>query len=80
MKNKKIIIIGIVLLVVIASAIVGTIYFLGDRNGENNEEYNEIVQRFEGLEKIANEVNNAIEQTVTQVQAFINDNPSVRRQ
>ena len=79
MKNKKILIISIIVtILVIASAIVGFLYYQNMKK-DQEEQYNEAVKKYERIEKVATKVNEVIDKKLTSTQEFLNTNPDVRR-
>lgn len=79
MKNKKGLIIGgiIVVILIIAGVIGGYLYYKNMK--QNKEEYNDAVKKYERIEKISNQVNNKIDTELTKANEFIATNPDVRR-
>lgn len=81
MKNKKILIISIIVaiitVIVIACAIGGFLFYKISK--KNEKEYNEAIKRYERLEKVSEQVNDKIDKEILKVNEFIATNPDVRR-
>jgi len=77
MKNKKVLISVIIVLILVVAAGIGFAYFQIMQN--NEEEYNEVVERFEDVVRLAEQVNERINETLIYVQEFIDTDPNVRR-
>ena len=78
MKNKKILIISIV--AIILAIVCGVCAFLYYQNMNKNQEgYDEAVKKYERIENVAKEINNAIDKKITPTQDFIATKPDVRR-
>lgn len=79
MKNKKILIISIVVTILVVACAVGGFLYYQNMNKNQEEQYNEAVKKYERIEKIATQVNDIIDKKITSTQEFINTNPDVRR-
>lgn len=79
MKNKKILIISIVVTILAVACAVGGFLYYQNTKKDQEEQYNEAVKKYERIEKIANKVNDVIDKKLIPTQEFINTNPDVRR-
>ena len=79
MKNKKILIIGIVATILIVVCAIGGFLYYQNMKKNQEEQYNEAVKKYERIEKVATQVNDVIDKKLIPTQEFINTNPNVRR-
>ena len=79
MKNKKILIIGIVATILVIACAVGGFLYYQNMKKNQEEQYNEAVKKYERIEKVATQVNDVIDKKLIPTQEFINTNPNVRR-
>ena len=78
MKNKKFLIISIVVAIVIVTCAVGGYLYYQNMKKNQEEEYNEAVKKYERMVEIAEKVNTTIDEKVTPIKEFIATNPDVR--
>ncbi len=79
MKNKKVLIISIIaVILVIACAVGGYLYYQNMKKNQE-EEYNEAVKKYERIVEVAEKVNTTIDEKVAPTKEFIATNPDVRR-
>lgn len=79
MKNKKILIISIIIAILVIACAVGGFLYYQRVSKDQEDQYNEDVKKYERVEKIATQVNDIIDKKLVPAQEFINTNPDVRR-
>lgn len=79
MKNKKILIISIVVAILVVACAIGGFLYYQNMKKDQEQQYNEAVKKYERIEKVATQVNDVIDKKITSTQEFINTNPDVRR-
>lgn len=79
MKNKKILIITIIIaILVIGGVVIGLVYYQNMKKNQENE-YTEAEKKYEQIVEIAEKINNTIDEKVIPTKEFIATNPDVRR-
>lgn len=79
MKNKKVLIISIIAVILVIGCAVGGYLYYQNMKKNQEEEYNEAVKKYERIVEIAEKVNTTIEEKVVPTKEFIATNPNVRR-
>lgn len=79
MKNKKVLIISIIVTILAVACAVGGFLYYQNMKKDQEKQYSEAVKKYERIEKVANQVNDVIDKKLTSTQEFINTNPDVRR-
>jgi flagellar basal body-associated protein FliL len=79
MKNKKSLIISMIVTILVVACVVGGFLYYQNMKKNQEEEYNEALKKYERIVEVAEKVNTTIDEKLTPAKEFIATNPDVRK-